>query len=300
MIRDTQPKSLRVTMRVQNNALYARRVERGLSQRELSAIIGTHVANYGPLENLRASPLSAKGEIRGVAKKLMEFYDCAFEELWPDVVLQVATPVATREMDAEELALLLPKQETPLLPSPAELYDRKEDLDRVMEAMKHLREREREVLESYFLNDMPDKELAEKYGVSTSRIHQMRQSAIRKVQVIIRDREKVVPAPEQAEPKQAEPTQRELARGYSLIHLIVQCLMHARESFSDMLVSKWSSGPGLTTREIADTIGAGVTHTRRVLRLMRDRGQVYQGMYGRWELQDSSGFSCPDSLVKRT
>ena len=279
---DDNPKPLRVTMRVQNNALYSRRVEEGLSQENLAKRVGITLAAYGSLEGMREQPLMLCGDIRPAAKKLMEYYECEFEDLWPQVVRQVTTPVAVREMDAEQLALLLPQHETPLLPSPAELYDKKEDLDRITEAMKTLSDRDQDILQSYYLQDASDADLGKKYDISHSRIAQIRASAVRKVQVAIR---------EAAKPREETKEYRQ----NKLISRILECLQDVQT------VGTWFLPPGTTAAEISlslfPTLEAreGARMIGRTLKLMRERGLIERAKIPvtfpqrprRWQIKES-------------
>lgn len=250
------PKPLRVTMKVQNNALYARRMEEGLSQVDLAEAVGISMGTYNSLENLRMSPVKEDGDVKDVAKKLMEYYGCEFSDLWPDIVLKVAVPVAVRELDAQELAHLFPNLETPLLPSPSEVYDQKEELEEITSAMERLRDRERDVLESRILRETPTKELAEKYGVSTCRIGEIEKRAIRKVQCIIH--------------------QRRAGSQSTLLMVILTRLRKEQQERWDERFDEQANclRAALGTKDIAEHLSLDQKRTGKILKLLQERHQV--------------------------
>jgi DNA-binding XRE family transcriptional regulator len=111
-------KELRVVVRARNNRLRERRLEAGLTQRELAEEIGVSYQVYGCLENMSASPLDAEGRWRPGARQVARHYGLPLEELFPEGVRAVRQATVSRKVDVSELGPLLadPRAGRVLLP----------------------------------------------------------------------------------------------------------------------------------------------------------------------------------------
>jgi transcriptional regulator with XRE-family HTH domain len=242
-------------------------MEAGLSQVELSEIIGVTMGAYNALENMRTDPLKRDGELRNITAKLLNYYSCEFEDLWPEIVRQVAVPIAVREVDADELQQLLPQHETALLQSPEDLYEKNKDLEDIHSAMEVLTERERDAVLAES-RDQTNREVAKKYGISPARMAIVRDQALRRVKRLVN-----------AKRNKPYASRRE----QNLASLVLECLEHSRDSCREM---GFTGHYPLTTGEISETIAGGVTTSmvRRVLQLMEQRNQVERVPNNRWKL----------------
>jgi transcriptional regulator with XRE-family HTH domain len=137
-------RDLELTMRLRNNHIKRRRLELGLSTRQLAEQAGIGYPTYLDLEGLRASPLSRFGGWTPSAKKLAEFHGVGPAVLWPDAVLLVVQPVVTREIDAEEfLALMF---DDGVVTDPERLLMARETEECLRRAIEDLPTRQQEVL----------------------------------------------------------------------------------------------------------------------------------------------------------
>jgi transcriptional regulator with XRE-family HTH domain len=95
-------RDLELTLRVRNNRLKQRRLELGLSPRELAEQIGMNYQGYLDYEGLRASPLGPSGW-KPTAVQIAEFHGVSPHELWPERILKIVCPTVTQTLDARDL-----------------------------------------------------------------------------------------------------------------------------------------------------------------------------------------------------
>lgn len=163
-----------VTLRVRNNHLVARRKELGMSCAAFARSAGVDRTTYSGFETMRLSPLRKDGRgWRAVAKKIAGHHGLPCDELWPESVLQVRTPVAVRTFAAEEMRRLMPT-------SP--------DHRAVIESsIKGLRITETcspgevEVLQMRFEEGLTLKDAGKRLGVSKERVRQTQEIALSKL-----------------------------------------------------------------------------------------------------------------------
>lgn len=137
-------KDFELTMRLRNNHLKRRRLELGLSPRQIAEQTGVGYQTYLDLEGLRMSPLSKLGGWLPSAEKIAEFHGVGPEELWPEAVLSVVQPVVTREIDAGDFRELMFDDGADV--DPERLLMDRELAEGVQEAIDELPPRQREVI----------------------------------------------------------------------------------------------------------------------------------------------------------
>lgn len=177
-------KELEIQLRVSNNRLKERRLNLGLSQRDLALACGLScVQRYGPLETMRMSPVTPDGSWRTAALALATFYEVDPSELFPDAVMQVRNPVSITKADTFEVQQLIGGDAR----TPLEIAERI-DSDQAMRTMlydsKILSEREREILRLRFgidCNEHTLREVGEKFGLSYERTRQIERRGLGKL-----------------------------------------------------------------------------------------------------------------------
>lgn len=145
-------KPFELTMKLRNNLLKARRVELGLTSKAMAESIGITHGLYSAFENLKRPPRSTRGWAPS-AIKIAAHFGLQPKDLWPDVMLDVTSPVVVRELTAEQVRPLLGTQMQGVLHAlpPPDHHDLEQKLD-VADAMRFagLNERERTVIEERF------------------------------------------------------------------------------------------------------------------------------------------------------
>jgi len=184
-------KDFELQMRLRNNRIKARRVELGLSARQLADVVGLSYPMVLEYEGLKESPLAKRGEDpwRPSAKKLAEFFGCSCDELWPEAVLAVKKPVLTMDVDAPQLAMLAGAESARLaLPSPEQAAIEHNLSDQVRRVLKTLTPREEKILRMRFGigktgggRDYTRDALGDIEDCSGNRISQIEHKALRKL-----------------------------------------------------------------------------------------------------------------------
>lgn len=181
-------KEFRVRVSVSNNLLKERREELGFTQKQIGEALGIAQTAYGAYECLRAHPLKPNGEIKKIARDIMNFFDANFDELWPPQVLCVKNGFAEKTIDAAEIPILM---ESVYDPKPLPAHDPEQALiqERMEEglvlALSTLTKRERGILEdSYGLNGKSVKtsqDIGDSQNVGRGRITEIHRKALRKL-----------------------------------------------------------------------------------------------------------------------
>lgn len=179
-------KTFELTLKLRNNLIKRRRTQSGLSPREASERAGVGYGVWLSYEALTKAPLNRWHEWVPSACKIATFFGCSPEELWPDAVLAVKSPTATREIEARDALLLASAEATMDLPaSPGELFDQKELRSKSEWAMTVLTPREQKVVRLRVgLCDGGDhtfEEIGDALGVSRGRALQIFNKSIRKL-----------------------------------------------------------------------------------------------------------------------
>ena len=195
-------KDFHVTVRVKNNQLVERREALGMSLREFSEAAGVHYSLYVSLETMRHKPLNMKtGNIRPMARRVMNFLGASFEDLWPETVRAIVNNKTVRRVDGEFMAELVGQHTQRMALPPDELYDQREKETTLSSAMDStLTDREREVLKRRFGLDENSKETCGDIGdtmeasdgvmgISRNRVLQIEGKALRKLRHSLRSKQ---------------------------------------------------------------------------------------------------------------
>jgi RNA polymerase sigma factor (sigma-70 family) len=192
-------KPFEVELKLRNNLLKQRRVELGMTPRQLAEAVGVHYEAYLSLEGLRRSPIGKRGEWLSVAIKIADFHQLSPEELWPPEVFDVVKTKASMLLDRDDVMALtmLPAWCVPAaLPSPDARQAENDRRDLVQRMLETLTAREREVVTRAFGLDgeepRTDQEIADSAGRSKSRIGQIKAKALRRLRRKYERTEKVV------------------------------------------------------------------------------------------------------------
>jgi RNA polymerase sigma factor (sigma-70 family) len=174
-------KELRVILRVKNNRLVELREQLGMNQAKFARAIGVSPATYNALECLRESPLGKTGW-RKVAKLISEFHGLGYDELFPESILAIHSPVAERRVDVHELRALMGRGSVEMARSPDEVLVRKELASACRRVIGTLTPREERVIRDRFEGDgMTLVEVGERFDVQPERIRQIEAKALRKL-----------------------------------------------------------------------------------------------------------------------
>ena len=167
-------KPIRVTVKLQNNLLRARREELQLGCQKLAKKAKISYGLYLNLENMRTSPLrkkvkDGKDAWKVSALKLAKFHRMLPEQLFPSVILAVERSVAEREFDEAEIEALLPAYMKREALGPEEGMMEKQLQETVADTLKLLRPIEAEIVRSrYGLDGAEQKKTASSWGKSTT------------------------------------------------------------------------------------------------------------------------------------
>lgn len=188
-------KDFELTMRLKNNRLKQRREELGMSQKRFAEAVGITHGTYNAFENMRMSPLTARGDWSETACKLASFHGLTVGDLFPAAVLSVQRSQAVRKLSADEARALCSVAVEP--------DDRLESDQRrtvVTKALQRLTSREAEVVRRRFglgCAESTLQEIADGQGCGKERIrqiemkalHELRQGeALRDLRTIVDDR----------------------------------------------------------------------------------------------------------------
>lgn len=119
MAGDRGVREFELTMRVRNNLIKKRRVQLGLSQKQLAERIGVSHAIVSAYENIAVDPRTHDGySWKRSATLLAKALKVSAEDLWPTTVTDIVSNTVTSEFSAQELraASLLLQGEEPLTP----------------------------------------------------------------------------------------------------------------------------------------------------------------------------------------
>jgi len=173
-----------VTLRVRNNHLKSRRRELGFSQVLMADAAGISKGVYSRLELMQAQPRCPDGHWTEPALALASFYDVMPEDLFPAAVQNVRTPVATREIWADELGAITNGSSQLALP-PDEIYDSAERSARlsrtVDDVLGMLTERQRMVIKMTYYDEMTLEAIAQKMGLRAQRVRQILSKGLRRI-----------------------------------------------------------------------------------------------------------------------
>lgn len=177
-------KELRLTMRVSNNRVRARREAMGLSAKAAAARAGIAHTTWCDYEGLRRSPYGRLPGFGGrigwkpAAETIATALGVTVEWLWPETVLAVTNPTVVHEIDAADLRPQLTAAQLRALPESAESSAiEAEDRESMKLLLDGLPDRERQAVEMRFgMDDGHEKtfvEIGAALGVCSGRAKQV-------------------------------------------------------------------------------------------------------------------------------
>ena len=177
-------KELELSLRVRNNRLKERREELGLSQAKLAEKTAMSLNNYCGLETMRVSPWDVAHDCwRDFALRLASFHCVEPEELFPQAVLSVKAPTASRRINSDELLPLISEhQGQRLLGEPGDALGMAQTRELVRRAVAVLARREALALRLRFgLDDGVERtlrEVGDELGTGAERARQYVEKAL--------------------------------------------------------------------------------------------------------------------------
>lgn len=184
-------KEFRVKVDVRNNRLIRYREELGMSPKEFAAAVGIGYHHYLSYESMRQHPIGKTGEWLQTARKIADYHGLGFDELWPQVVLDMESVSQERKIGVEEAALWGVSDATALAPQVDVAYGEVEKKVKVEGVLLTLTAREREVLRRRFgLSQKGESTLEEiaavfsangEWAVTRERVRQIEAKALRKL-----------------------------------------------------------------------------------------------------------------------
>lgn len=132
-----------------------------------------------PYLNLTRSPLTPDGLLRECAWNLCDFLNASPSELWSDAQLQpLAKNHSSIELDADSVQALTCRTRSI---DPLQLASHTQAGRILQDAIDSLTPNEACVIRERFFGDATHEQLAERIGISRSRVHQIEKKALRKL-----------------------------------------------------------------------------------------------------------------------
>ena len=177
-------KELRVVVKLYNNILKTKREELNFTQKKMAEACGINLNEYSEFELIKKSPVTEDGSWDPAAINIANFCCMEPEELFPDGIKMIVKNHVTLNVDAKELAKMLPDG-TDAMALPAKIVDT-ELKEAVSKAMVNLTPRKRAVLEERFgLNKEHEgktlREVGEGLCVGPARVRVIEQEALRQL-----------------------------------------------------------------------------------------------------------------------
>lgn len=178
-------KDIRFQITVKNNILLKLREHLGFTQKKLAYAIGINVDIYSSYEGMRKNPINHRtGVLNKPAQKILDFYEVSFDEIWTPGILSIKTNQVIREYDSQVMlqAFIQPLE----LANPEEALLHKEMEDgtvrsEIKKVIATLTPREEKILEEYYLNKKPEKQIADDFFMTKQGVNFIRHKAIRKL-----------------------------------------------------------------------------------------------------------------------
>lgn len=170
----------RVTVKVRNNNLLRAAEGAGLSIPGLACLAGVSYPALNDLVNMTVSPFLRNGSVRPMVERICAALNMPFDDLFSaDQCEALTTNKSEKEVSAEEVYAL-----TASLQGGAQIAHDDGAEDAVTGALESLTPRERKVIEARFGFNGAEKtlrEIGDEFGVSSDRIRQIEQRALRKL-----------------------------------------------------------------------------------------------------------------------
>ena len=178
----TTPKDYRVTVKVRNNRILKAIEDVGGAPGQMwCKANGLRYSSINDLINLTESPMQKNGALTTQAEALCLAVRKIPEELWSEEqLIPLDRNTSEAEMSHEQVVAMLPRSEPSYLQDFSAI-EKKESAQIMSDILDTLSEREAQVLRMRYYHDMALDEVALSFGVTSSRILQIENRALRKL-----------------------------------------------------------------------------------------------------------------------
>lgn len=178
----TTPKDYRVTVKVRNNRILKAIEDVGGSPgAKWCGANGLRYSSINDLINLTESPMQKNGALTTQAEALCLAVRKIPEELWSEEqLIPLDRNTSEAEMSHEQVVAILPRSEPSYLQDFSAI-EKKESAQIMSDILDTLSKREAQVLRMRYYHDMALDEVALSFGVTSSRILQIENRALRKL-----------------------------------------------------------------------------------------------------------------------
>lgn len=178
----TTPKDYRVTVKVRNNRILKAIEDVGGAPGQMwCKANGLRYSSINDLINLTESPMQTNGALTTQAEALCLAVRKIPEELWSDEqLIPLDRNTSEAEMSHEQVVAMLPRSEPSYLQD-FSAVEKKESAQIMSDILDTLSKREAQVLRMRYYHDMALDEVALSFGVTSSRILQIENRALRKL-----------------------------------------------------------------------------------------------------------------------
>lgn len=178
----TTPKDYRVTVKVRNNRILKAIEDVGGSPGQIwCKANGLRYSSINDLINLTESPMQENGALTTQAEALCLAVRKIPEELWSEEqLIPLDRNTSEAEMSHEQVVAMLPKSEPSYLQDFSAI-EKKESAQIMSDILDTLPKREAQVLRMRYYHDMTLDEVARSFGITSARILQIENRALRKL-----------------------------------------------------------------------------------------------------------------------
>ena len=178
----TTPKDYRVTVKVRNNRILKAIEDVGGAPGQMwCKANGLRYSSINDLINLTESPMQTNGALTTQAEALCLAVRKIPEELWSEEqLIPLDRNTSEAEMSHEQVVAMLPRSEPSYLQD-FSAVEKKESAQIMSDILDTLSKREAQVLRMRYYHDMALDEVALSFGVTSSRILQIENRALRKL-----------------------------------------------------------------------------------------------------------------------
>ena len=175
-------KDYRLTVKVRNNRLLkAIEAVGGTPGGKWCAANGLSYTQVNDLVNMTRSPLTEGGEMRQSTMALCDVLGKLPEDLWSNEQLYpLEKNFSEMEMDYAQVVAMLPQEEQSYLPDFSEV-ERAQTKSLVHKALATLTQREQEVIQMRFTDDLTLDECGKRMDITGARVREIEQKALRKM-----------------------------------------------------------------------------------------------------------------------
>ena len=179
-------KNFRLIVQLKNNQLLKRREKLKATQKELALAIGIPINQYSGLETMRFRPIQEGSRFAYWTKyaiAIAEYFECIPEELFPDEVIQIKKPIASREINFSDIAELGTKEKL-ILDDPENQVASQQLIHTTENVLNRLTSKERDIVRKYFGMDEPAmnlEEIGKLHKLSPGRTNLILAQALRKL-----------------------------------------------------------------------------------------------------------------------